>query len=216
MDKNEGVMVEMGKPKALILFSGGFDSVVLLHDLLKQGYYPILLFISYGQKPLEQELNHARYWSKKYNLFMKLLTIQPFSWSKSAMFEHGEEYVDEVDNDYIELRNLVFFSYAASMAESLKIKTIASAILFNNFPDTNPTFCKGFDSMLYSISGIELYTPYQMMDKEGLGDFAKESGFNLREILDNSISCNVPVGSKPCGECKECKEISKIKQKLSK
>jgi 7-cyano-7-deazaguanine synthase len=206
----------MEKQKVLLLFSGGFDSVVLLHDLIRQNYDPTLLFINYGQKPLKAEMEHTQYWVDKFKLRAVGHTIPQFSWSKSAMFENGEEYDDSKDNDYIELRNLIFFSYASSMAQSEKIPTIASAILWNNFEDTTPNFCKSFDAMLFNMAEIDLYTPYMYMHKRELADFAVERGFNIGEILSNSISCNITDTDLPCGKCQECTKILEIKSKFIK
>jgi len=204
------------KPKVLLLFSGGFDSTVLLHDLLKQGKDVHLLFVNYGQKPLREEMNFFTYWVDKYNLNYTTLEIPPIKWSNSTMFQHGN-HNKAIDDDYIEMRNPIFLSYASSLAESLGIPTIASALLWNSFKDTTPYFAKSFDAMLFNTGEMDLYSPYMYFKKKTeFGEYAIEllGEHVVNEILEHTISCNVPVDGKVCGECHECKSIAEIKEKI--
>jgi 7-cyano-7-deazaguanine synthase len=208
--------IEVEKPKVLLLFSGGFDSTVLLWDLISQGNQVHLLFIKWGQKPLLREFECFQYWASKYELDYTILEIPALQWSNSTMFNHSHGKIS-IDDDYVEMRNLIFYSYASSLAESLGIVTIASAILWNSFKDTTPYFAKSFDSMLFNTSEMDLYTPYMYMkDKALLGDFAeKELGVVvLKEIMEHSFSCNVPIDSKECGTCYECNKRKDIKNKF--
>lgn len=208
----------MEKQKVLLLFSGGFDSVVLLNDLIRQNFDVYLLFFNYGQKPLAIEEKHAMYWVQKFGLELKSYghTIPQFNWSQSSMFHHGDLFNEEKENDYIELRNLIFFSYASSMAQSKQIPTIASAILDGSFVDATPQFCKAFDSLIFSTANIDLMAPYMYWNKEQLGEYAvKELKLDMKELIENSITCNIAV-KEPCGECIGCKQIEDFRRKYVK
>lgn len=209
------------KQKVLHLFSGGFDSVVLLHDLIEQGYEVVPLFFNYGQKGLQIELSHAQYWVNEFNLQMIIQDIPTFSFSKSAITNKMVDFDQEKDNDYLELRNLILFSYASSIAESLGIKQISSALIWgSSFPDTKAEFTKAFDSMIFQMVGIELYAPYVGMSKLELAQyFVKniyyhDTNYSLQDILNHSITCNVPVNFEPCGICGGCEEIEEIRNKV--
>ena len=206
------------KPKVLLLFSGGFDSTVLLQELHHEGYDVNLLFMDYGQKGFDIEYKHFCYWRDKYDLvsFVRKVPAFEISPSHSMKGNFENEYTDSTE--YVELRNLVFFSIASSLAQSLNIGTIATALIWgSDFPDTKPEFVKSFDAMLYSLSGITLYAPYMFMTKMELADsFFEELYGDIYSVVYNSITCNVPEGGKPCGKCGGCEEIEEIKEKYEK
>lgn len=47
--------------KVISLVSGGLDSILATYTLLKEGNEVLMLFIDYGQSPLEQELGASKY-----------------------------------------------------------------------------------------------------------------------------------------------------------
>lgn len=206
--------------KSLLLFSGGFDSVVLLRQLISQGIKPELLFIDYGQKNRKEELKHTDYWADKYSLNAEVLTLPSFNWSGSAIQSSSEGEVDKADDSiqYIEMRNLIFSSYAISIAQSKGLIDIYMAILEGNYADSTPGFIKSLDALAMNSVGIQILAPFLYCGKFDLSDLVIENtvrGWSLREILDHSISCNlVDDEGKPCGECSDCKCIEEIKNNL--
>jgi 7-cyano-7-deazaguanine synthase len=208
----------MDKPKALLLFSGGFDSVVLLHEVLQLGYNPELLFVEYGQRNHEWELAHAEYWKEKYNLQLNILPLN-LSWSNSALLTKGEISADEVDNQYLEMRNLIFLSYALSYAEHNKIWDIFFGILGGTYNDASPQFAKLFDSLAYNTTGIQVSAPFSLYSKDQVKDYAVNVlHLDMKEILEHTISCNVPdpKTGEPCGICLDCKVINEYKKEFFK
>lgn len=209
--------------KAVVLFSGGFDSVVLLHEVMNRGSIPELLFFDYGQKNRVSEWNNAQYWANKYNLNLGSYEIPPIPWSGAKMLLQNEEEGDRFDKSdekvqYIEMRNLIFLAYASSFAESIGAIDIYTAIIDGCYADGNARFVKAFDSMLFSITEqkIQVVAPFALNSKDQLKDYAVETlGLDLKELLAHSISCNLPdKNGKPCGKCGDCESINKYKQEI--
>ena len=96
--------------KILCLCSGGFDSVVMLHHI--RDLHPddsiSTLFFNYGQKSLEMERRCAKKVSDKLGCTFIEIDIPRFYWSNSEFYSQGFSG----DKEYLEMRNLIFFSYA--------------------------------------------------------------------------------------------------------
>lgn len=71
-------------PKDIYLaFSGGVDSVVLLHTLLRRKYNVTLLTVDHGNDFAKQEVEFCKTTADKYGLEYKIFTIPPFDKSTS-------------------------------------------------------------------------------------------------------------------------------------
>lgn len=195
----------------IVLNSGGFDSVVLIHDLVK-GFNRdkiVSLFFDYGQRNLELEREKARKVADKFNLEHKEIELPAIDWSKSTLYsENG----DEVDNksQYIEMRNLIFFSYAFSLAESRGISDVHSAILKSTseegYNDTSLEFIEKVKE-LASTFGVNFYTFYNESTKDDIAYLARR--YNIER--DDFYTCNFPNDKgEPCGECGDCKALERI------
>lgn len=187
------------KDKVIALNSGGFDSIVLIYHLKNSGLEPISLFFNYGQKNLEQERECARRVCDKLEIEHKEINIPPLDWSSSSLLSDGED-------QYIELRNLIFLSYASSLAESLKIREVYSAIIdckSNTYKDTSEDFINNAHDFFKSLD-IGIYFPFMYRDKVWLAYEARKYGIQP----DDYFTCNVPISNegevKPCGECGDC------------
>lgn len=212
----------MEKQKVLLLFSGGYDSVILLHDLLDQGFDVHVMYIDYGQKVAPRELIHFDYWVAKHKLTFVDLILNSFDWTKSTI-TGGKSTGNESKDEYVEMRNLIFLGYASSYAQAKGINAIYCAFVHGeHYDDTNPLFVKAFDLLTSTTIGIEFRAPYVNMTK---GDITSqmENHFplDLNEVFEHSITCNTPKmeGRKvvePCGKCNGCKVISELKENFLK
>lgn len=74
----------MKPPKDIYLaFSGGVDSVVLLHNLMRRGYNVTLLTIDHGNEFAKQEVEFCERMASNYDLQYKTFTIPAFDKSTS-------------------------------------------------------------------------------------------------------------------------------------
>jgi len=180
--------------KILVLCSGGFDSVVLVNYLIDQTTEEDeinLLFFNYGQLNYEKEKEAVNKLINKYN-FLNLLEIRlpKFHWSNSK-------------TDYLEMRNLVFLSYASSVSESLGISEIYTAFLKHegNYFDTSLEFIENYNRLLEGK--FKLISPFIKYYKEDLSYLARA----YRITREDFFSCKHTI---PCGKCPDCLAIDNV------
>ena len=187
--------------KILCLCSGGFDSVVMLHHI--RDLHPddsiSTLFFNYGQKSLEMERRCAKKVSDKLGCTFIEIDIPRFSWSNSEFYSQGFSG----DKEYLEMRNLIFFSYALSLCDSLGFTSLYAAILKSQgYYDTSEPFLSKIRGIAQD-RGVELLTPFSSYEKYQLSYLAF-----VYEIKEGDFfSCDNPVDGNPCGECPDCKLI---------
>lgn len=193
--------------KRLVLFSGGFDSVVLLERLMH--LYPneclTLLFFKYGQPNLNQEWSiYQKYLQKGNNYGIDM----PLHFLTDNDFFQGTPIPQK---QYVEYRNLVFLSHAMNIAETMGIKEIYMGLNYvspeeNGFKDCDRNFIDRFNELI-EPSGIRLIAPFAYVHKTSLIDVARE--YSIEK--DDFFSCNNPTAEgEPCGVCGDCKLIDEM------
>ena len=106
------------KTKVIVLCSGGFDSVVLMHHVREMlGYDEEIyaLFFDYGQRNVAMGRECSKKVALKLKAKWKDVKLPKFNWTS------GEFYANENggESPYLEYRNLIFLSYAFSIAQSI-------------------------------------------------------------------------------------------------
>lgn len=190
--------------KILVLNSGGFDSVTLISYLATEYEEVHSMFFDYGQRNLELEKECAIKVSNKVGAIHTTVMLPKFNWSKSSVLD------TEGTNEYIEMRNLIFISYAVSYAQANGIKKIALAYLYNgSYADTSPLFVENVNQMLQPLE-MELLTPFSDYTKAEVGFIA-----NFLHIKKGDyFSCNTPNNNKPCGICNDCLNLKIIEETM--
>jgi 7-cyano-7-deazaguanine synthase len=153
--------------KVIVLNSGGFDSVVLMHlvhDMLGEECEIHSLHFSYRQNNFAQELVSSVEVAEKMNCVIHNVRLPMISWTKSNFFNPDFE---NSESQYLEYRNLIFLSYAMSLAESIGAEAIYLAILksHHGYTDTSLAFIDHVNKMAKELSNIEILTPFIEMDK---------------------------------------------------
>ena len=202
--------------KAVIVFSGGIDSVCAV-SFLKSKYELYGITFSYGQKA-NMEINAAKSFAKKLGLkehkiididFMKNLygNSNVLTSSKRkipAKFEYSI---------VVPIRNAVFLSIASAWAFTLNASLVAYGAHTGdtNYPDCRPKFAKKLENAFNEgeIDGInsklrksiEIWSPY----RKGLSksDLLKTGIKNLGDSIFKTWSC---YSNKKyhCGICESC------------
>ncbi|MBA0907901.1 MAG: 7-cyano-7-deazaguanine synthase [Nitrosarchaeum sp.] len=202
--------------KAVILFSGGVDSICAV-SYLKSKYDIYGISFSYGQKA-NRELFAAKTFAKK--LGLKKHKIVDISFMKEL---YGDSNVltsvkrkIPTKFDYsivVPIRNAVFLSIASAWAFTLHASLVAYGAHTgdNHYPDCRPIFAKKLESAFNEgeIDGIKsklrknirIWSPY----REGLSksDLLKVGFKTLGDSIFNTWSC---YSSKKyhCGICESC------------
>lgn len=148
----------MNKGDALLSFSGGLDSTVLLGTLLKEGRHVTCVSYKYGSHHNTLELKAAKTIYEYYATFFPG-KIDRMELDLSAIFNgmqcvfllpdkpipEGRYAEDNITQTVVPARNLVFISAMAAIACSKGIPYVALGVHTNDsvvYPDCRPGFIK--------------------------------------------------------------------------
>ena len=209
----------MNEPRsstAVVLLSGGLDSMVSAALAIEQGYALAALTIDYGQRH-DRELASARAIAAHLGVVRHVeLPLDLRRFGGSALTDaidvpkHGVE--DGIPVTYVPARNLVFLALTAAFAESVAARDIfigVNALDYSGYPDCRPEFIASFaeTARLGTKQGIEgnpftIHAPLQHMSK---ADIAREC-HRLGLDPGMSWSCYDPaVDGRACGCCDSCR-----------
>jgi len=206
--------------EAIVLLSGGIDSITVMAIAIGQGYKVSCLTFDYGQKN-NFEVNKTKQIVGKFNVKNHLiLKLQLDKLGGSALTsdikvpEHKSNNAkseDEIPITYVPARNTIFLSYALAWAEVLNITDIffgANTVDYSGYPDCRREYVDMFQKVAnlgtkqgISEANIRIHTPLISMSK---ADIIKK-GTSLD--LDYSItsSCYDPYeDGLACGVCDSC------------
>ena len=202
--------------RAIILLSGGLDSMVSAAIAAEQGYRLIALTIDYNQRH-KIELQSARKIAEKLGVEEHIilpLDLSRFGGSAlTADIDVPKTGVgDDIPVTYVPARNLIFLSLTLGLAEARDARDIfigVNALDYSGYPDCRPEFIQGFERLADLATkagdqgnGFTVQTPLQNMSK---ADIAREA---IRLNLDPawSWSCYDPGPENlPCGLCDSCR-----------
>ncbi len=196
---------------ALIVLSGGMDSVTLLYD--KQDSIALAVNFIYGSNHNMRELACARQHCEA--LGIELLEIHldfMGEYFHSSLLEGGEaipegNYEDEnMRSTVVPFRNGIMLATAAGLAESRGLRAVMLANHSGDhsiYPDCRPEF---IDAMAHAIAAgtyeaIELRAPYTNLTKAQIAMRGKELGIDY----STTYSC-YKGGEHHCGVCGTCRE----------
>ena len=201
--------------KAVILLSGGLDSVTALAIAKEQGFECYTIGFNYGQRH-QSELVAAEKLSKQIGAVEhKVINIDLRTIGGSALTDSSidvpEEQSEGIPVTYVPARNTVFLSIALGWAEVLSAEAIyigINAVDYSGYPDCRPEFISAFESManLATKAGVEgnkltIYSPLLRMSKAEI----IQRGNNLNIDYSQTVSCyQADSNGRACGKCDSC------------
>ena len=201
--------------KAIVLLSGGMDSVTTLALARDKGFECYSITFNYGQKSIS-EIESAVYYSKKYSCTEhKVFDINFKNFTNSALIDKNTSVLNKSDNfipnTYVPMRNIIFLSISCSWAESIGASNIfigANAIDYSGYPDCRENFLNSYEKMinLGSKTGSEggkfnIFRPLVNMSKINI----IKLGHNLGLDYTKTVSCyQATTDGKACGQCESC------------
>ena len=203
-------------PAAVVLLSGGLDSMVVAGIAREQGFRVNALTIDYNQRH-RREIAAARVIAKQVGAERHIiLPLDLRQFGGSALTDDiavPKSGVSEgVPVTYVPARNLVFLSLTLAWAEAIDAKDIfigVNALDYSGYPDCRPEFIEAFGQVadLATKAGSEgepftIHAPLQFLGK---ADIAREA-FRLGLDPALSWSCYDPqADGRACGECDSCR-----------
>lgn len=181
----------MKTSKAVVLLSGGLDSVVSLGVAVKTLDVRLALTFDYGQEAFQEELLASEKVAKSYEIEHKVITLD---------FLKGLIGKDV----WVPNRNALFLNIAGSYCDALCLEYIvfgANAQEARDFSDNSKEFVKRADALFeYSAKNApKVFTPLLDLSKEDIVALAISENIDLSGIK----SCYNRSGH--CGECASCK-----------
>lgn len=207
---------EHTKPLAVVLLSGGLDSMVTAALAQEAGFAVHALTVDYGQRH-RLELESAARIARQLNLVRHTqiaLDLRAFGGSAlTAAIDVPKNGVgDDIPVTYVPARNLVFLALTTACAEAAGARDVfigVNALDYSGYPDCRPEFIASFaqTARLGTKAGAEgapftIHAPLQHMTK---ADIARECA---RLGLDPawSWSCYDPTPEGlACGLCDSCR-----------
>ena len=209
----------MSAKKAVVLLSGGLDSTTCLAMARAQGFEPVCLSVSYGQRH-QVELERAR----KVAQAMGVKDFRTVALDLRAI--GGSALTDDIavpkDRDesqmgsgipetYVPARNTVFLALALGLAEVVGASDLfigVNAVDYSGYPDCRPEFIRAFETLanLATRAGVEgtrfqVHAPLSGMTKADI----IRAGVKLGVDYGMTHSCYDPdPQGRACGRCDSC------------
>jgi 7-cyano-7-deazaguanine synthase len=203
-------------PIAVVLLSGGLDSMVSAALAREQGFALHALTIDYGQRH-NRELESARTIVRKLGVERHVvlpLDLRRFGGSAlTADIAVPKEGVGpDIPITYVPARNLVFLALTTAFAESSGARDIfigVNALDYSGYPDCRPEFIASFaeTARLGTRQGVEgapftIHAPLQHLSKAEIAREAHRLGLDPGW----SWSCYDPTPEGlACGLCDSCR-----------
>jgi 7-cyano-7-deazaguanine synthase len=201
--------------KAVVLLSGGLDSMVTAGIAREQGFDVLALTVNYGQRH-SVELAAAKAIAGELASEHAVLDLDLRKFGGSALT--GDIDVpkggvgDEIPVTYVPARNTVFLSLALAWSEAAGARDLfigVNALDYSGYPDCRPEFIQTFEKLanVATKAGVEggsfrLHAPLQDMTK---ADIAREAA-RLGLDVGLSHSCYDPkADGAHCGLCDACR-----------
>jgi len=206
-------MVELTK-KAVVLVSGGLDSVTALAIAQEQGYECFALSVDYGQRH-HSELDAAKRVAAAATVPLKILPLDLREIGGSALTDDiqvPERETTGIPITYVPARNTIMLSLALAYAEVLGADDIyigVNAVDYSGYPDCRPEFIKAYQQMarLATKAGVEggemtIHTPLIDLTKSEI----IQTGMGLGVDFSMTVSCYQADGEgQACGVCDSCR-----------
>jgi 7-cyano-7-deazaguanine synthase len=200
---------------AVVLLSGGLDSMVCAGLAREAGYEVIALTVDYGQRHrVELDAAHAIAAAIATRHIVLPLDLRAFGGSAlTGDIDVPKDGVGAgIPVTYVPARNTIFLSLALGLAEASEVRDIfigVNALDYSGYPDCRPEFIAEFERLanLATKAGVEgdsfsIHAPLLHMTKSEIALEAERLGLNA--ALSHSCYDPLPDG-RHCGRCDACR-----------
>jgi 7-cyano-7-deazaguanine synthase len=204
------------QPKAVVLLSGGLDSMVTAALAQERGFAVHALTVDYGQRH-RLELESAERIAARLALTRHTrIALDLRAFGGSALTDSIDVpkagVGDDIPVTYVPARNLVFLALTTACAEAAGARDVfigVNALDYSGYPDCRPEFIASFaeTARLGTKAGVEgapfaIHAPLQHMTKADIAGECKRLGLDPAW----SWSCYDPTpAGLACGLCDSCR-----------
>ncbi|MDP3010924.1 MAG: 7-cyano-7-deazaguanine synthase QueC [Methylococcales bacterium] len=202
--------------KAIVLLSGGLDSITVLALAKQQGFQCYALSFDYGQRHNAELIAAAKIATDYQVADHKIIKLGLGSIGGSALTDEHiavpHTLQAGIPVTYVPARNTIFLSFALGWAEVLNLHDIfigVNAVDYSGYPDCRPEFIESFQKLanLATKAGVEgtqfsIHTPLIHLSK---ADIIK-TGIALGVDYQRTVSCySADKHGHACGQCDACR-----------
>ena len=207
--------------EAVVLLSGGIDSVTAMAIAMHEGYVVHALSFNYSQRhtiEIEKARRSASAMGVKKHLVLdiNLGAIGGSALTDSIAVPKDREAADmtsAIPATYVPARNTIFLSCALAWAEALGIFDIFIGVHaqdYSGYPDCRPEYIKAFEQMANlaikaAVEGqrrVRIHAPLLYLSKAEI----IQRGIALGVDFSLTHSCYDPaLDGKACGRCDSCR-----------
>ncbi len=200
--------------RAVVLVSGGMDSLVVTAQADFLGYDIAAMHVNYGQRTWQKELTAFRQICSHYNIERRLEVDAAYlahiggsSLTDSSIpVEQADLQALEIPSSYVPFRNASFLSMAVGWSEVIGANKIFIGAVeedTSGYPDCRKVFYDAFNKVIElgtkPSTAIEIQTPLIELQKSEI----VKKGIDLDAPFVFSWSCYKSEG-KACGVCDSC------------
>lgn len=220
MSQNQDTRQKISPPskKAVILLSGGLDSVTVLAIAKSQGYECHTISFDYGQRTRSELVAAAKLSQSMDAVSHRVMDVNMGQIGGSALTDfqidvptEGVEK-NEIPVTYVPARNTVFLSFALALSEVLDANDIfigVNAVDYSGYPDCRPAYIDAYEKManLATRVGVEgkklhIQTPLMTLTKAKI----IQKGLALGVDYSLTVSCyQADELGRACGICDSCR-----------
>ena len=206
-------MNDFKRQDAIVLFSGGQDSTTCLYWAKREFKNVLALCYSYGQRHME-EIENARRLANIAGIEFLLIDssviskLAPNSLTNKEIIMDREVPNNSYPNTFVPGRNLLFLTFAATIAYSRNIRHIVTGVSeadYSGYLDCRDTFIKSANTTLNLAMDKQfvIHTPLMWSTKKEVWKLADELGvFDL--VKDETLTCYNGIKAEGCGDCPAC------------
>lgn len=196
---------------AVLILSGGMDSVTLLYDQRER--VALAISFDYGSNHNAREIPFARLHCERLGIPHITIPLDFMTkYFKSSLLEGADaipegHYADEnMKSTVVPFRNGIMLSIAVGIAESRELKYVMMANHSGDhtiYPDCTPEFVDAFNAAAVAGTFVKvgLLSPFTHLTKGQIAARGRELGIDYAETW----SC-YKGGEKHCGKCGTCVE----------
>lgn len=201
--------------KAIVLVSGGMDSLVCAGIAHQEGHELHFLHMDYGQKTSRRERKSFDDIADFYRVPVKHRKVIDMNFLRqiggSSLTDESidvKSYAgdsDKIPDSYVPFRNSIILSLAVSWAEVMDASSLYIGANHEDspgYPDCRPSYYKAFNQLIKEgtkAGDIQVLTPVISMKKKDI----VLKGTALKVPFELSWSCYQST-TKACGKCDSC------------